>query len=58
MVAPEDSDVNTTLIMWNKPLGFEEKTITMVDPSQGEGGLLIMDEQTQMSCLESQEAKA
>lgn len=58
MVAPEDSDVNTTLIMWNKPLGFEEKTITMVDPSQGEGGLLIMDEQTQMSCLESKEAKA
>jgi hypothetical protein len=58
MVAPEDSDVNTTLIMWNKPLGFEEKTITMVDPAQGEGGLLIMDEQTQMSCLESKEAKA
>lgn len=32
MVAPEDNDINTTLIIWNKPLGFDERTITMVDP--------------------------
>lgn len=32
MVAPEDSDINTTLIIWNKPLGFDERTITIVDP--------------------------
>lgn len=36
MVAPEDSDRNTTLIIWSKPLGFDERTITMVDPVQGE----------------------
>lgn len=36
MVAPEDSDINTTLIIWNKPLGFDERTITIVDPVQGE----------------------
>lgn len=37
MAASEDSDVNTTLIIWNKPLGFDEKTITIVDPAQGKG---------------------
>lgn len=37
MVAPKDSDINSTLIIWNKPLGFDEKTITVVNLAQGKG---------------------
>lgn len=49
MVAPEDSDINTTLIIWNKPLGFDERTITLVDLVQ-KARLEIMDEQL-TNCL-------
>lgn len=61
MVAPEDSDINTTLIIWNKPLGFDEGTITIVDPVVVGGGrqrLGIMDEQSTITCLEFKEVKA
>lgn len=27
MAAPEDSGINTTLIIWNKPLGSDEKKL-------------------------------
>lgn len=57
MVAPEDSDINTTLIIWNKPLGFDERTITMVNPVQGESVLGIMDEQPAITCLEFKEIR-
>lgn len=51
MVTPEDSDINTTLIIWNKPLGFDERTAAGVDCVLSEC-FKIMAEQPTIACME------
>lgn len=58
MVAPEESDINTTLIIWNKPLDFDEKYYYRSGSCTGRRDLQITHKQSTISSLESKAVKA